>query len=49
MLEAGTSEIENLKSRDLSIENLLRNACIEKSDISSIKISLFRMKKFEIN
>jgi hypothetical protein len=48
----GMSEIEkvgDLESRNLSIENHLRNTGIEKSHIGLVKISLFRMKKFEIN
>ncbi len=46
------SEIEkagDLESRSLSIKNGLRNTGIKKSHIGSVKISLFRMKKFEIN
>ena len=52
MLAAGIGEIEkvgNLESQNLGIKNHLRNTGIEKSHISLIKISLFRMKKFEIN
>jgi hypothetical protein len=52
MLATGIGEIEkvgNLKSQNLGIKNHLRNTGIEKSHISLVKISLFRMKKFEIN
>jgi len=49
---AGISEIEkvgDLKYQNLGIKNHLRNSGIEKSPIGSVKISPFRMKKFEIN
>jgi hypothetical protein len=49
---AGMGEIEkvcNLKSQNLSIKNCSRNTGIEKSLIGLVKISPFRMKKFEIN
>jgi len=39
----------HLKSQNISIENYPRNTSIEKSHTGSVKISLFRMKKFEIN
>jgi hypothetical protein len=48
----GMGEIEkvgNLESQNLSIKNHLRNNGIKKSCIGSVKISPFRMKKFEIN
>jgi hypothetical protein len=51
-LPAGMGEIEkvgDLKSQNLGIKNHLRNSSIEKSPIGSVKISPFRMKKFEIN
>jgi hypothetical protein len=42
-------KIGNLKYQNHGIKNHLRNTCIEKSHIGLIKISPFRMKKFEIN
>jgi len=49
---AGMGEIEkvgDLESQNLDIKNCLRNTGIEKSHISLVPISPFRMKKFESN
>jgi hypothetical protein len=42
-------KVGDLKSRNLYIKNCSRNANIKKSHISLVKISPFRMEKFEIN
>jgi hypothetical protein len=42
-------KVGDLKSQNLNIKNHSRNTGIEKSHIGSVKISLFRMEKFEIN
>ena len=39
----------DLESQNLGIKNCSRNTGIEKSHIGLVKISPFRMKKFEIN
>jgi hypothetical protein len=52
MKSSGMGEIEkvgDLKFCNLGIKNCSRNTGIEKSRISLVKISPFRMKKFEIN
>jgi hypothetical protein len=49
---AGMGKIEkggDLESQNLGIKNCSRNTGIEKSSIGLVKISPFRMKKFEIN
>jgi hypothetical protein len=42
-------KVGNRESQNLGIKNHLRNTGIKKSHIGSVKISSFRMKKFEIN
>ncbi len=42
-------KVGDFESKNLGIKNHLRNTGIEKSHIGLVKISLFRMKKFEIN
>ncbi len=42
-------KVGDLESQNLSIKNNSRNTGIEKSHIALVKISPFRMKKFEIN
>jgi hypothetical protein len=44
----GIEKVGDLKSQNLGIKNGLRNSGIEKSLIALVKISLFRLKKFEI-
>ncbi len=41
-------KVGNLKYQNLDIKNNSRNTGIEKSCISSVKISMFRMEKFNI-
>ncbi len=48
----GMGEIEkvgDLEDQNLNIKNCLRNTGIDKSTIVLVKISPFRMMKFEIN
>jgi hypothetical protein len=42
-------KVGDLESQNLGIKNCSRNTGIEKNRIGSVKISPFRMKKFEIN
>ena len=42
-------KVGDFESKNLGIKNHLRNTGIKKSRIGPVKISSFRMKKFEIN
>jgi hypothetical protein len=42
-------KVGDLESRNLNIKNYLRNTGIEECHIGLVKISPFRMEKFEIN
>ncbi len=45
----GIEKVDDIESRSLSIKNGLRNTGIKNYHIGLVKISLLRMKKFEIN